>query len=236
MQQNRFEIPYGTIVDNFEERTIKNAMVIDILGNVAVFADLNPIHMAVIQDRLCDDGVLLAVSECQQGKSRDDGNTIKLNFSPNPRQVSPEAQDVLNELASSDLDANKPKLFKKSKHLLPALWYSEIAFVDTGLYFREGDYHNRYTRTLDYVSQTLHDHHTQAHREFNARVRSHLSDQGFDMAQVPKPELDDQRRQRELDTINPDFMRMLALAQTMQIADLPSSQFAIAVAKAYNSK
>jgi len=235
--KNRFGIPYGEIVEDLQERTMKNAMVIDILGNVAVFADLHPISIAAIQDKVGDDKVLLAISEYQQGRAQDDGNRVNLEFSPNAylRTIGTEAQDILGKLASLELDDNKSKLFKRSRHLLPALWYSEIAFVPTGLYFREGDYHRRYAETRDYVVQTLHDRHTQFHREFNAKIRSHLSDQGYDLSQMPKPELDDERRQRELESISPELTRLFALAQTMQIADLPSSQFAITVAKAYNS-
>ncbi len=108
--------------------------------------------------------------------------------------------------------------------------------MPNGLRFRNGNRHSQCTSALKYITQTVCDAHTQAHREFNVHLRSHLLEQhGIDMSEIPEPELNDQRRQRELDEIDSEYNRMLAKAQELQLYshDLASPQFAVAVAKAH---
>ncbi len=247
---NRFErgafgIPFGSMTDDIEARVIKNAMVIDVLGNVAAFADLQPTHMAAIQNEAGNSyGVLLAVSETGQLDAMQAGHRIELEFSPDirPKVATPAQADILSELANRDVEDDEPlpeDIFHASLDLLPSLWYSNVAFTAGGLLFREGylgeGFHRQYSSAVDYIRQTIRDTHTQAHREHNARIRSHLSDRGIDMSQVPKPELDDQRRQSELDEIDPEYSQMFAKAQELQLFSsiLSSVQFAVSVVKCY---
>lgn len=235
--KNRFNIPYGSIIQDDRERVIKNAMVIDPFANVEVFTDLTPVHMAVIQDRLGSAGVLLAISEPSQDDARKHGHAVELAFTPT--EATSEQQEVLSALANTEIEEGEPlskDLSETSVAVLPSLWFSDVAFVPDGLRFRNGNRHGHYIAALKYITQTISDAHTQAHRKFNARLRGHLSEEhGIDMSEVPKPELDDQRRQRELDEIDPEYSRMIARAQELQLYsfDLPSPQFVIEVAKAH---
>lgn len=235
--RNRFEIPFGGIIDDYQERVIKNAMVIDPFANVEVFADVSPIHLAVMHDRLGDAGVLLAISESSQDSAMKAGHTVKFSYTyeePSQAQV-----DILTTLASCDLE-NGELLDKDIKEaslaLVPGLWFSDIAILADGLRFRNGNFHSMYTNSVEYISDTIRDAHTEAHGEFNAAIRTHLKDNhGVDMSQIPKPVLDDQRRQRELVTIDPKFSKMLARIQELQLYsyDLQSSIFVVSAAKAY---
>lgn len=237
LMKNRFDIAYGSMEQDFQARVIKNAMVIDPFANVEVFADLTPIHMAVIQNRLGSAGVLLAIGEPSQEDAIDYGHHIQLGFAG--KESTDKQQETLASLAEVDIEEGEslPKeLVETSMAVLPSLWFSDIAFMPDGLRFRNGNRHSQYVSALDHITSEVRDLHTQAHRETNARIRSYLSETyGLDMSQVPKPELDDQRRQRELDEINPEYSRMLAKAQELQLNsfDLTNSQFVIAVAKAH---
>ncbi len=237
--KNSFEIAFGSITNDVHERVIKNALVIDVLGNVAVFVDLQPVNMTIIQNKLGGYGALLAISELQQRQATQDGHSFGFEFSSSHRKViTPEQKAVLSDLAAHDINDDKPlanKLVKRSRHILPVLWYPEVAFTTDGLSFREGQYHSHFINAINYVGQTISDLHTETHREFNAKIRGHLSAKGFDMRHVPMVELDDQTRQRQLDEINPEYSRLFANAQELQLhcTDLSSQQFAITVSKAY---
>jgi len=231
-------MPYGSLTRDNQERVLYNAMVTDVQANVLHFGDLTPVHMAVIQSRLGECGVLLAISESSQQEAVEDQHRIDLNFS-SPVMITDEQQEVLNALRKKDLmevEALPEELIVASREVLPALWYADVAFTDEGLCFREGTHRLQYGAALTYISETVRGTHTQAHREFNVEVRSHLQTAyEIDMAEIPKPELGEQRRQQELDKIDPEFSRMLAKAQELQLysRDLPTSQFVIAAAKSH---
>ena len=237
MRRNEFDIPFGNELNNYQERVMKNAHVIDVLGNVAVFADVGPVHLAAIHRQLGKYGALLCMSEQAHYDSSQNGHEISLEYSPDmhPKVLSNEQEEVLRKLAETepgndgliDLD-----LKEVSRRLLPALWYPDIAIVPSGLYFREGLFRSIFQGALEYITETIRDTHTQAHREWNARIRSHLSDLGYDMRQIPQPQLDEQRRQQELEKVDAAYAGLLAHSQTLQLADLASPEFAVAVAKA----
>jgi hypothetical protein len=238
-----FEIPYGSINDNYHERVIKNAMVIDLLGNVAVFADLTPVSMVAIQTKIDDYGLLMSISETGQSDSIDDGHRVELTFSPDihSKTATTEQTDILSALANLEIEDEEPiptKLVTESFHAVPSLWYSEVAFTPSGLAYNAGPgwaFHEKYNYSLDYISNTIRDLQIQAHREFNASIRSHLSNKGYDMKQVPKPELDDDRKQQQLDEQDPKYSAILTKAQELQLfsTDLSKSKFAIRAAKDY---
>lgn len=238
--KNRFGIPDGLIEEDPLALVMKNAMVIDPFANVEVFADLNPIHMAAIQNKLGGAGVLLAISEYSLGNARSYGHEVELAHKA--KEPTSEQQEALAALAETEVEEGEPlpkDLAETSMAVLPSLWFSDVAFMPDGLRFRNGNRHEHYVSALDYIASSVRDRHTQAHREANARIRSYLSENhGVDMSQVPKPELDDQRRQRELDEMDPKYSGMLAKAQELRLSsfDLASPQFVIAVAKAHLAK
>lgn len=238
--QKRFGISYGSRLphEEYSQLVIKNGMVIDHLGNVATFTDLHPVSLAAIQSEAEDFGVLLAIGEHEQDMACRDSRRIPLQYHDKAdflNTASPGQTEALAALAAIETNSTEPlddELVKVSKDLLPAIWYSEIAIVKTGLLFRDGRRHDEYRRATDYVLGRVREVHEQAHREWNVGIRSHLVDMGMDMREVPKPELDDQRRAEELTTIDPEYYAMLTRADTMQLADLSTEKFAVTVAKA----
>lgn len=175
--KNRFDIPYGLIEEDHRAIVMKNTMVIDPFANVEVFADLNPIHMAVIQDRLGHAGVLLAISKHSEGEAKSYGHEVKLAHKA--KESTSEQQEVLAALAETEIEEGEslPKdLTEASAAVLPSLWFSDVAFMPDGLRFRNGNRHDNYISALDYVTSSVRDAHTRAHREANAQVRSYLSE------------------------------------------------------------
>ncbi len=234
--KNEFNIPFGLIIEDYHERVMKSAHIIDALGNVAVFGDVSPIHLAAVQEKIDRYGVLLVVSEQGQSNINREGQRIHLEYSPDidPKVPTPEQCDAFRELSSTDKDSPETEIGQRriaaSRRILPLIYHADIAIVPSGLYFNQGSFHESYTRARDYIAQAVRDLQTQGHREFNAKLRSHMNNLGYSMKNVPKPELGEERRQQDLERVYPEFARLLSRAGILQLADFDTPHFAATVA------
>lgn len=236
--RHRFGILDGSHIKHEYRDTVvmRNSMIVDVLGNAAVYADLSPVHAAAIQAEAGNHGVLLALDEYNGQEMMWRKHAFKVQFGgqfDSGLQPTPTQYEALTILASAaDDEQLDPEFVEASKNALPAIWYSDIAFVGTGLFFGHKSLHGVYRDATKYVRKHITDRHEQAHRDRNAAIRSKLADMGYDMAQVPKSELSEQRRAAIDAQIAPEFIGMLARAEMMQTAHLPRQRFAITAARA----
>lgn len=208
-----------------EERVIKNGWPADVFGRALCFSDLGILEVASIERHVEPYGAVLVLTEEEAG-SLGFGYTESFE-----REATAGQRETLKRVADTEGDSLPDRLLRRAESELPALFLASMAVVKGAVYFRENGYGSRYESVLDYWSHTMRAAEDQAHRDFNAGIRSHLDDIGFDLSEVPRPQLDDQRREEMRDDIAPEINELYAHAQMLSRPELPTAQFVIQTAR-----